>query len=175
MVGVVVRDDLGDGAWTYKFRDCVTPFYLSRAVRSFGDPPNTFGSSDTRTEWYGFEDTECSTLPIIRSVFEEYSATTLPGLFAQRVIVEQDLIEAIEADIWVDELLLHERQNIQKNHEHAWKNSMSPLLDPTSPAGFALQPDYQTNFLDFAKRMQDLFYDERGGPEIFYYGDCFMC
>ena len=175
MVGVVVRDDLDGESWTYRFRDCVTPFYLSRSVRSFGDPPNTFGKSENRAESYGFADTDCSTLPIIRSIFKDYAATALSGLFAQRVIIEQDLIDAIEADIWVDKVLLAERRGILERHGRAWKDSMSPLLDPTAPAGFGLQPDRPVNYPDFADRMQSLFYLERGGPEIFYYGDCFMC
>lgn len=174
-VGIVERQNNTDGSWTYRFRGCVTPFYLSRALRAFGDPPNAFGQAQTRTEPYGFADTNCSTTPIIRSVFDDYASTLLSGLFAQRIIVERDLIKAIQSDFWVDRKLLAEQQAILKLHEHVWEESMSPLIDPTAPAGFNLSPERTVTYSEFAKRMQTLFYEKRGGPNVFYYGDCFLC
>lgn len=92
-----------------------------------------------------------------------------------RIIVERDLINAIDADIFIDEALLVERRTILDQYEEAWQDSMSPLLDPTGPIGFGLRPGRSVSYREFAEAMQRLFYERRGGPEIFYYGDCFLC
>lgn len=175
MVGVVERVDLENGAWTHKFRECVTTPYLAVAIRTLGDPPNVFPADARRAEEYGFFDSECKTLPIIRSVFDDYSSSFLSGLFARRIITERDLIHAIESDIWQDASLLASRRTIFEQHEAAWRHAMSPLIDPTGHAGLGLEPNRPADFQDFAKRMQQTFYQDRGGPEVFFYGDCFLC